>query len=256
MAQPQAAWAEDIQIPVPDQGPIPLMGRADAHAAYDSAPRASAGRDGATVAALAHTLAKTAVVALEDEELVEAREVNFEHIDPSKRTDVSERFADAMQEPGSEPSPFLQPGLLDEVLRNEFPREAAPPSDDQDELLDLSEFPEPPLEANLPAPQAETAFDPAQQEWWQAQETGGRMEHPQNQKHSVETPMQRTVTQAQFTGAELAQPLAGGARSLEDSVREMLRPILVQWLNENMPRILENAIREEIAQRGLLPKQN
>jgi hypothetical protein len=42
-------------------------------------------------------------------------------------------------------------------------------------------------------------------------------------------------------------------RTLEDAVREMLRPLLVQWLNENMPRILESAIREEIAARGLLP---
>ena len=33
-----------------------------------------------------------------------------------------------------------------------------------------------------------------------------------------------------------------------------LRPLLVQWLNENMPRILENAIREEIATRGLVPE--
>ena len=44
------------------------------------------------------------------------------------------------------------------------------------------------------------------------------------------------------------------SRTLEDAVREMLRPLLVQWLNDNMPRILENAIREEIAMRGLLPK--
>ena len=60
--------------------------------------------------------------------------------------------------------------------------------------------------------------------------------------------------QAQFLGpVQPAVPAkAGGA--LEEAVREMLRPLLVQWLNENMPRILENAIREEIATRGLLPK--
>jgi cell pole-organizing protein PopZ len=34
----------------------------------------------------------------------------------------------------------------------------------------------------------------------------------------------------------------------------MLRPLLVQWLNEHMPRVLESAIREEIATRGILPK--
>ena len=45
-----------------------------------------------------------------------------------------------------------------------------------------------------------------------------------------------------------------GGRTLEDAVREMLRPLLVQWLNEHMPRILENAIREEISVRGIFPK--
>jgi cell pole-organizing protein PopZ len=64
------------------------------------------------------------------------------------------------------------------------------------------------------------------------------------------------LAQAQFMGA--AQPPAhvphGGP--LETAVRDMLRPLLVQWLNENMPRILENAIREEISVRGLLPKSD
>jgi len=30
--------------------------------------------------------------------------------------------------------------------------------------------------------------------------------------------------------------------------------LLAQWLNEHMPRILDKAIRDEIATRGLLPK--
>ncbi len=53
--------------------------------------------------------------------------------------------------------------------------------------------------------------------------------------------------------AEAARPAASGP-PLEDAVRDMLRPLLVQWLNDHMPRILESAIREEIATRGLLPK--
>jgi hypothetical protein len=44
-----------------------------------------------------------------------------------------------------------------------------------------------------------------------------------------------------------------GVRTLEDSVKEMLKPLLVQWLNENMPRIIKEALREEIAAKGLLP---
>ncbi len=64
------------------------------------------------------------------------------------------------------------------------------------------------------------------------------------------------LAQAQFMGAAQAPVSAQNGGPLEAAVREMLRPLLVQWLNENMPRILENAIRDEIAVRGLLPKSD
>jgi cell pole-organizing protein PopZ len=64
------------------------------------------------------------------------------------------------------------------------------------------------------------------------------------------------LAQAQFMGAAQAPASAQNGGPLEAAVRDMLRPLLVQWLNENMPRILENAIRDEIAVRGLLPKSD
>ena len=36
------------------------------------------------------------------------------------------------------------------------------------------------------------------------------------------------------------------SKSLEDSVKEMLRPMLKQWLDENMQRVLTAALREEL----------
>ncbi len=39
---------------------------------------------------------------------------------------------------------------------------------------------------------------------------------------------------------------AVSSKSLEDSVKEMLRPMLRQWLDENMPRVLTAALREEL----------
>jgi hypothetical protein len=53
--------------------------------------------------------------------------------------------------------------------------------------------------------------------------------------------------------AERLQP-AGGSKGLEDTVKELLKPLLMQWLDENMPRIVNEAIREEIAANGLLPR--
>jgi cell pole-organizing protein PopZ len=36
------------------------------------------------------------------------------------------------------------------------------------------------------------------------------------------------------------------SKSLEDSVKEMLRPMLRKWLDENMQRVLTQALREEL----------
>jgi cell pole-organizing protein PopZ len=34
--------------------------------------------------------------------------------------------------------------------------------------------------------------------------------------------------------------------SLEDSIRAMLRPMVKDWLDGNMPRLLESAIKDEL----------
>jgi cell pole-organizing protein PopZ len=41
---------------------------------------------------------------------------------------------------------------------------------------------------------------------------------------------------------------AGGIRTLEDTVADLLRPLLREWLENNMPRIVENALRIEVAE--------
>lgn len=43
-------------------------------------------------------------------------------------------------------------------------------------------------------------------------------------------------------------------RTLEDTVAEMLRPMLRQWLDDNMPRMVEKALRVEVAE-GVLSAQ-
>jgi uncharacterized protein len=44
----------------------------------------------------------------------------------------------------------------------------------------------------------------------------------------------------------LAQPLVHNARTLEDLVREMLRPMLKVWLDDNLPGMVERLVRAEI----------
>jgi cell pole-organizing protein PopZ len=40
--------------------------------------------------------------------------------------------------------------------------------------------------------------------------------------------------------------LVSNARTLEDLVRDMLRPMLKIWLDENLPRLVERLVRAEI----------
>jgi cell pole-organizing protein PopZ len=44
----------------------------------------------------------------------------------------------------------------------------------------------------------------------------------------------------------LSAPQGAPARTLEDAVADMLRPMLQQWVAENMPRIMERALRVEM----------
>ena len=41
-----------------------------------------------------------------------------------------------------------------------------------------------------------------------------------------------------------------GGKSLEDSIKEMLRPMLREWLNENMPRMIREELDSDALQRG------
>ena len=46
------------------------------------------------------------------------------------------------------------------------------------------------------------------------------------------------------------EPRLGGGGSLEELVRELLRPMLQRWLDENLPGLVERAVRAEIARQS------
>ena len=47
--------------------------------------------------------------------------------------------------------------------------------------------------------------------------------------------------------AVAAGGMAGGGRPLEDTVREMVQPLVRAWLDENLQPMVERLVREEIA---------
>ena len=66
---------------------------------------------------------------------------------------------------------------------------------------------------------------------------------------------------AEFRGERLERMLQAASvqeappdRVMEDAVADLLRPLLRTWLAENMPKIVERALRREMTDR-LLPGQ-
>ncbi len=51
-------------------------------------------------------------------------------------------------------------------------------------------------------------------------------------------------------GSHGATSLDAAHKTLEDSVKDMLRPMLRQWLDENMPRVLTAALKDELGDSG------
>jgi cell pole-organizing protein PopZ len=43
----------------------------------------------------------------------------------------------------------------------------------------------------------------------------------------------------------VAAPADAGSRTLEDVVADMVRPMLQKWIDENMPRIVERALKRD-----------
>ena len=67
---------------------------------------------------------------------------------------------------------------------------------------------------------------------------------PLIEEQVADTSRERLATLA--TVAATAPPPPPPVNPLEDMVREMLRPILKQWLDENLPKIVDEHVKREI----------
>ena len=256
-----ASWDRDIHMPIPDSGPVSLFsgresslvpGKQERQAAPPDEDGAKAtesgasvmgldGEEEAAVAALAEKLARSAAQAMEASELENAQRVDFENLDESHKADVTEKFVEVIERESAHGAATL-PTLLDEVFRKETirppePAEEIPPEDADPETQWRERAMNNPPSVTKPAMRPETSPRP----------------RPAQNELSPQQPSPpiQPLTQAHYVGPAPASLPSSANRTLEDAVREMLRPLLVQWLNEHMPRILENAIREELATRGL-----
>ena len=50
--------------------------------------------------------------------------------------------------------------------------------------------------------------------------------------------------------------MGGGQRTLDELVKELLKPMLKAWLDENLPPLVERLVKREIAKLGRRGDQN
>lgn len=257
-------------MPIPERGPVSLIpdqtqtqvqetpdarqaARWEEPDSDSDLPRSLGEKGEATVAAIAESLARSAIGAMNSDELETAGDVDFSKLGEEQKAEVTESFANAIQRENASHDKRPLPTLLDEVFRKDFVRQQTPIAEPAGDLSESD------------------ASDGDKGHGKKADEErfGSRWGVPamaapvtaslpsakpvRNEPPARTAPEKPPVKAASHREAEPVRPAASRS-PLEDAVRDMLQPLLAQWLNEHMPRILDKAIREEIATRGLLPK--
>jgi uncharacterized protein len=176
--------------------------------------------------------------------------------------------------PSSRPHPASAPGLVATAFKSLLGGKQAIPAEPRQTTVTQTESERssgterhPVVPGNprrpVPAPPVRPHYDPASRPAPQFRAPFGQSSNsvrrfqprpvapPAEGMISAET---SNVTAGAFS--RLAEQMFGpedGGRSIDDLARELLHPMLKQWLDENLPRIVEQLVREEIervARRG------
>jgi cell pole-organizing protein PopZ len=175
-----------------------------------------------------------------------SQEPTMEEILASIRRIISEDDAPAADAPEAEPAE--EPAS---AAPEPAPAAAAAEPEPEDEVLDLVDpLPAPPAETlgdldvftapapAAPEPEPEPVFTPAPA--------------PKLAPASFAEPERLVGDNAAGAAASAFGSLAAAVampkegRSLEDVTRELLRPLIKSWLDENLPRIVEAKVQEEV----------
>jgi cell pole-organizing protein PopZ len=159
--------------------------------------------------------------------------------------------------PSPPPAPPPQPAMEQRDVDAMLASLDAPPggqSQQQEDILELTEQMASPGDADPPSfqtidGQSDVVFtDPAPEPPPRMAEEPRRQPPPQ-QHAAPERNIMSSGTAAAVDSAfnTLAQTvLVQNARTLEDLVREMLRPLLKSWLDDNLPGMVERIVKAEI----------
>ncbi|BBC00130.1 hypothetical protein BE61_55850 [Bradyrhizobium elkanii USDA 61] len=159
--------------------------------------------------------------------------------------------AAAAPAPKVEPAPAAKPAMKSpppaapSAANRPSPQPAAQPEADVFELTD---------EMALPDPAAAPSFRKVEpQDDVEFTEARSRAPEPAREPPAIETaPMQQIISGTTMRAVESAfnslanTVLSNNARTLEDLVKEMLRPMLKSWLDDNLPGLVERIVKAEI----------
>ncbi len=160
-----------------------------------------------------------------------SQEPTMEEILASIRRIISEDDAPAEAAPAPEPEPVAEePPAEDDVLELTDPIEPPTPVESMGDIDVYSPEPEP--EPAPPPPPPEPVSTPSFSRDEQVENLVG--DHAAN------------LAATAFGSLSNALLMPKDGRTLEDVVRELLRPLLKEWLDQNLPRIVEAKVEEEV----------
>jgi cell pole-organizing protein PopZ len=161
-----------------------------------------------------------------------SQEPTMEEILASIRRIISEDDAPAEAAPAPEPEPVAEePPVEDDVLELTDPIEPPSPVESMGDIDVYSPEPEP-EPAPPPPPPPEPVSTPSFSRDEQVENLVG--DHAAN------------LAATAFGSLSSALLMPKDGRTLEDVVRELLRPLLKEWLDQNLPRIVEAKVEEEV----------
>jgi len=160
--------------------------------------------------------------------------ISEDDVEEGKTAEAPEVVAEAEPEPVSEAEPEAEPELEIEPEPEEEPEE--------EQVLELTEMVEDEIEAEPEPAAAEPEID-------LGSDLGIDDVDPATGEDELMSEDASNFTMDQFGVLSdlLTSGYQGSGNTLEDLVREMLKPMLKVWLDKNLPPIVERMIAKEIA---------
>jgi len=157
-------------------------------------------------------------------------------------------LTDEVDEDGAPAKPAASPPAMAALAPEPPPPPPPPPLVDEPRVQLVEPEPKAEPEPEPEPPRAQAAPEPPPPP--QSQEFGRRLISDTTAAASLAA-LSELVSRTHREPDIESLPLGNANRTLEDITRELLRPILKSWLDDNLPELVERIVREEIGRLAL-----